>query len=184
MTHPNAPVTLMTRSGGVNLSLTMGQLYVVSRRWPSIWAEFNRIMGLDKRTIGDMARVCYAASCCSAIADGCEPAYEDIESFEKDMLPGLDVIDAVYDGYMQLMPASESGAFREAFERRARGSSSSIRLPRLKLESPDDYYVYMVVICGISENLFWNADFSLLWDVARSKGAFDSWLAGEHERRR
>lgn len=184
MTYPNAPVTLKTRSGGVDLSLTMGQLYVVSRNWPSVWTEFNRIMASKKRTIGDMARVCYAASCCAAVAGGRNPAHEDIESFERDMLPGLDGIDAVYDAYMRIMPASEPGAFREAFERRARGSSSSIRLPRLKLESPDDYYVYMVVICDVSENLFWNADFSLLWDVARSKGAFDSWLAGEHEKRR
>lgn len=118
------------------------------------------------------------------MASGLEPAHDSIESFEKDMLPGLDGIDAVYDAYMRLMPENESGAFREAFERRARGSSSSIRLPRLELETPDDYYVYMVVICGVSEDLFWNADFSLLWDVARSKAAFDSWLAGEHERRR
>lgn len=182
MTYPNAPVTLETRSGGVKLSLTMGQLYVVSRRWPSIWAEFSRIMGSKKRTIGDMARVCYAASCCAAVADGREPAHESIDDFEKDMPPGLDGIDAVYDAYMQLMPSGESSAFRLAFERRTRSTSSSIRLPRFELETPDDYYVYMVVICGISEELFWNADFSLLWDVARSKGAFDSWLAGEHER--
>lgn len=184
MTYPNAPVTLKTRGGGVSLSLTMGQLYVVSRRWPSIWAEFNRIMGIKRRTVGDMARVCYAASCCSAVADGCKPVHDSIEDFERDMLPGLDGIDAVYDAYMRLMPENEPSAFREAFERRARGSSSSIRLPRLELETPDDYYVYMVVICGVSEKLFWNADFSLLWDVARTKGAFDSWLAGEHERRR
>ena len=104
-----------------------------------------------------------------AVADGREPAHESIDDFEKDMPPGLDGIDAVYDAYMQLMPSGESSAFRLAFERRTRSTSSSIRLPRFEFETPDDYYV-------------WNADFSLLWDVARSKGAFDSWLAGEHER--
>lgn len=184
MSHPNVPVTLVTRGGDVGLSLTMGQLYVVWRRWPVIWDEFNRIVCSKRHTVDDMARVLYAASCCFAVADDREPAHEDIESFERDMLPGTDGLNAVYDAYMRLMPADAPGAFRSAFERRARSSSGAIRLPKLKLEAPDDYYVYMVVICGISEDLFWNADFSLLWDVARAKCAFDSWLAGEHDRRR
>ena len=184
MSHPNVPVTLVTRGGDVDLSLTMGQLYVVSRRWPLIWAEFNRIMGSKRRTIGDMVRVVYAASCCAAADEGHEPRHGSIESFEGDMLPGIEGINAVYDAYVQLMPQEGPGAFRDAFERRTRSSNSGIRLPRFELETPVDYYVYLVVICGVSEDLFWDADFSLLWDAARSKGAFDAWLSGEHERRR
>ena len=132
----------------------------------------------------DTAPKLYAASCCAAASEGREPKHDSIESFKRDLPHGFDGIDAVYDAYVRLMPAGEPGKFREAFERRTRGSNSGIRLPRIELETPVDYYVYLVVICGISEELFWDADFSFLWDVARSKGAFDSWLSGEHERRR
>ena len=184
MTCPNDSVMLKMHGGSVKLSLTMGQLYVAWRRWPIVWAEFNRIVNSKKRTIDDMTRVVYAASCCAAAGEEREPRHDSIMSFRKDLPRGLDGIDAVYDAYVQLMPPESPGALRETFERRARSSNSSIRLPRFELETPVDYYVYLVVICGISEDLFWEADYSFLWDVACSKGAFDSWLAGEHERRR
>lgn len=181
MTCPNAPVLLEMRSGRVALSLTMGQLYVVWRLWPSIWSEFNRIVSAKKRTLDDIARLLYAASCCADVAEGREATYVDIEAFESDLIGD---VEAIYEAYESLVSPKKSTEFRDAFERRAKKSSSGIRMPRFKLQEPDDYYVYMVIILGIDESLFWDADFAFLWDVAKSKGAFDAWLMGERERRR
>ena len=42
-------------------------------------------------------------------------------------------------------------------------------------EDIEDYYTYYVLILEISEDLFWNADFSFLKTVALNKSAYDSW---------
>lgn len=72
-------------------------------------------------------------------------------------------------------------AFRDTFSRRTRRCSSAIRVPKLKLCEPDDYYVWYVLVLGIPEDLFWSADVSLLRDVAESKNVFDKWESGERE---
>lgn len=180
MSCPSVPVELEMRGGRVTLSLTMRQLYAVWRRWPSVWREFNRIVSARRRTLDDMARLLYAASCCTAVAEGREPAHASIEAFEADMTGDLG---AAYAAYVALTGPKESTGFRDAFEQRTRRVPGGIRLPKLRLEEPDDYYVYMVEIVGMSEGLFWDADFAFLWDVASGKAAHDAWLAGERERR-
>lgn len=38
------------------------------------------------------------------------------------------------------------------------------------------------MILGVSEDLFWFADWSFVMDVAESKQAWDAWLASEQQR--
>ena len=52
---------------------------------------------------------------------------------------------------------------------------NKIRIPKFELEDIEDYYTYYVLILEISEDLFWNADFSFLKTVALNKSAYDSW---------
>ena len=80
------------------------------------------------------------------------------------------------------MRAKKSRAFRDAFGKRARKTKQEIRVPSFELLEPDDYYAYYVMILGISEDLFFHADFSFVRAVADSKGAYDAWLSGERER--
>lgn len=39
----------------------------------------------------------------------------------------------------------------------------------------EDYYVYCVRILKISEEIFWNADFSFLMGVITDAAAYDAW---------
>lgn len=50
------------------------------------------------------------------------------------------------------------------------------------MDEPDDYYTFYVLILGLSEDLFWYADWSFVVDVAENKQAYDAWLASEQER--
>ena len=45
------------------------------------------------------------------------------------------------------------------------------------LEDVADYYTYMVLILGISENLFWEADISFVLSVLENKTAYDNYIS-------
>lgn len=49
-------------------------------------------------------------------------------------------------------------------------------MPKFELEDVEDYYTYYVLILGISEDLFWNADYSFLISVDENKSAFDNYI--------
>lgn len=63
-----------------------------------------------------------------------------------------------------------------------RRKNPKIRVPEFDLDEPDDYYTFYVAILGISEDLFWFADWSFVVDVAENKQAWDAWLASEQQR--
>jgi hypothetical protein len=44
------------------------------------------------------------------------------------------------------------------------------------MEDIEDYYTYYVVILGVSEDLFWNADISFLISVLENKLAYDDYV--------
>ena len=56
-------------------------------------------------------------------------------------------------------------------------------MPKFKLEDIEDYYTYYVVLMGISEELFWNADISFIEFVSLNKTAYENWLTAVRERR-
>lgn len=86
-----------------------------------------------------------------------------------------------HGGLQDDAPPKKSLAFRNAFKQRRKGRAR-IRVPKFDLDEPDDYYTLYVVILGISEELFWYADWSFVIDVADNKQAWDAWLASEQER--
>lgn len=51
-----------------------------------------------------------------------------------------------------------------------------MKSPKLVFEDIEDYYVYYVLILGMSENLFWNADISFLIGVLNNKIAYDDYI--------
>lgn len=50
------------------------------------------------------------------------------------------------------------------------------------MEDVEDAYSYYVLILGISEDVFWNADISFIESVVANKAAYDSWLNYELEK--
>lgn len=61
---------------------------------------------------------------------------------------------------------------------------SSIRVPKFTLEDIEDFYTFYVLILGIPEDIFWNADYSFVASVAENKRAYDGWLSSATEEAR
>ncbi|MGN8763946.1 hypothetical protein [Hornefia butyriciproducens] len=55
------------------------------------------------------------------------------------------------------------------------GGSQKVRIPEFHLQTIEDYYVYYVKIVGVSEELFWNADFGFLNRVVENINAVERW---------
>lgn len=49
-------------------------------------------------------------------------------------------------------------------------------MPKFSLEDIEDMYTYYVMILKISEDVFWNADFSFLQSVVENKVAYDGFV--------
>ncbi len=49
-------------------------------------------------------------------------------------------------------------------------------MPDVILEDVEDMYTFYVMILGVNENIFWNADYSFLISVAENKHAFDKYM--------
>jgi len=49
-------------------------------------------------------------------------------------------------------------------------------MPKFELEDIEDMYTYYVLILKISEEVFWNADFSFLQSVVENKLAYDGFV--------
>ena len=53
---------------------------------------------------------------------------------------------------------------------------SKFKIPKFQLEDIEDYYAYYVLCLGISEDLFWNADYSFLLSVVENKCAYENYI--------
>ena len=55
--------------------------------------------------------------------------------------------------------------------------------PRFEIEDVEDAYAFYVLMLGISEELFWDADISFLRGVVEDKTAYDGWSASVQRRK-
>lgn len=54
--------------------------------------------------------------------------------------------------------------------------TKGLKMPKFELEDIEDMYTYYVTILKISEDVFWNADFSFLLSVVENKTAYDGFV--------
>ena len=47
--------------------------------------------------------------------------------------------------------------------------------PRFEIEDVEDAYTYYVLLLGIPETVFWDADCSFVRNVVENKSAYDGW---------
>lgn len=52
----------------------------------------------------------------------------------------------------------------------------TIKMPKFELEDIEDSYTYYVMILGLSEDIFWNADISFVLSVIENKSAFEGYV--------
>ena len=67
-------------------------------------------------------------------------------------------------------------------------NKSRTRIPKFILEDWEDYYTYFVLILGMSEEIFFNVDYSSLLSILEDKIAYDNYInyvkEKEYERQR
>lgn len=51
-----------------------------------------------------------------------------------------------------------------------------MKIPKFELIEVEDYYTYYVLILGISEDVFFNADYSFLINVVENYDKYSQWL--------
>ena len=51
-----------------------------------------------------------------------------------------------------------------------------MHIPKFELIEIEDYYTYYVLILGISEDVFFNADYSFLINVVENYDKYSQWL--------
>ena len=79
--------------------------------------------------------------------------------------------------------AEGTGKFRSAFQRAVRKKGKrGYKIPKFELEEIEDFYTYFVQLMGISEELFWNSEWSFLLNILENKIAVDNWMAYERKR--
>ena len=55
-------------------------------------------------------------------------------------------------------------------------------MPDFPVEDVEDAYVFYVLMMGVPETVFWDADVSFLAGVVEDKTAYDGWEASERRR--
>lgn len=50
------------------------------------------------------------------------------------------------------------------------------KVPKFDLEDIEDYYTYYVLILNVSEDLFWNMDYSSLVSILENKLAYENYI--------
>lgn len=55
-------------------------------------------------------------------------------------------------------------------------NKSRKRIPKFILEDWEDYYTYFVLILGMSEEIFFNVDYSSLLSILEDKIAYDNYI--------
>lgn len=54
--------------------------------------------------------------------------------------------------------------------------------PEIVLEDIEDYYTYYVLILGISEDIFWNAEYAFLKGVTGNYSAYNAFMRFEESK--
>ena len=57
-------------------------------------------------------------------------------------------------------------------------------MPELDISEVEDAYTYYVLVVGVPEALFWDADVWFVREVATNKAAYEAWLNAEVAKRR
>lgn len=69
-------------------------------------------------------------------------------------------------------------AFRSAFQRATKRTAhrgTTVKVPKLTLQTIEDALTYFVHICGVGERVFWSADVSFVLTVCENITAYNAW---------
>lgn len=154
----------------INLTLTFEKLMRLKNIDIETYEECMQVLSEDN--IEDMfgyVIILYTAYLCANIDNVKECiTYQD---FIKQIRYDNRLIEIVNE---LIKPKIRNG-FRRPFILRTKRIEEKYKIPKFKLEDIEDYYTYYVLILNISEDLFWNCDYSFILSIVENKVAFENY---------
>ena len=178
MNKLNTTYEIETLSGEkLKLTLSYRYLYQLRAKHREQYADFNRIMTTGAKDMFDNLTVLYTGYLCQRVAETGDT--EGAMSFD-------DFMDACPASGRDAPRAKKNDGFRRPFIRRTRKNDDREPWeipPKFEVEDVEDAFTYYVLLLGVPETIFWDADISFLLGVVEDKAAYDGW-DGYVQRRR
>ena len=154
----------------VKLTLTFGKLNVLKSVNNALYQKFNKILSGKSEEFLDLVDVIYVAYWCANFGN------EKLIS-QKDFIELVPFdIPTIKEAFDILTHVKKKVGFRKPFIDKTGKTKKPFRLPNFDLEDIEDYYTYYVLILKISEDVFWNSDYSFLKSIVENKVAFDNYI--------
>lgn len=149
-------------------NLNFKKIYQLKYREYNLYVLFFQLINDDKKDLVRYLQLLYITYFMNCSED-C--SYEHFFYLIEDYS-----LEDVIQQYFEIFAVKRSNNFRNSFYRK---SSKKIKVPKFELEDVEDYYTYYVLILNLSEELFWNSDFSFLLSVSANKSSYDSFISSE-----
>lgn len=176
----NTTIKYVLKNGkNIELTITFKKLLELKRLDYETYEQFMEV--LSKESVDDMfgyVIILYTAYLCANINNvkECVTYQEFIKQITYDYK--LIVIASV------LTHAKQKNGFRKPFGDKTKRTTQRYKIPKFKLEDIEDYYTYYVMILKISEDIFWNYDYSFILSIVANKIAFEDYIDYVSEKNR
>ena len=157
----------------IELTLTFSKLLRLKNIDKETYKECMNV--LNKENIEDVFGyiiIIYTAYLCANI-DNVKECMK-YEEFIKEIIFNDELVNTV----IELIRPKASDGFRKPFKTRTKeiNKKNKYKLPKFEIEDVEDYYTYYVLILRVSEDVFWNYDYSFILSIVVNKLAFDNYI--------
>lgn len=168
----NTILTYKLKNGKIiELTLTFQKLMKLRNKYHETYIEFMEILSKDNITdIFGYVIILYTAYLCANIDNVKEVI--TYQNFIKQIKYDNEFINIA----KQLVEPKIKNGFREPFKSKTKKIDNQYKIPNFKLEDIEDYYTYYVLIFDISEDVFWNCDYSFILSILANKKAFEGYM--------
>ena len=157
----------------VKLGLNFAKLNLLKKMNIELYNRFNSILYGKSEDILDLVTIIYVAYWCYNFN-----GFNNNELYKEDdfiELVGFDTLE-IQRTFKAITQPKKKVGFRKPFIDKTGKVPKEFKIPKFELEDIEDYYTYYVLILGISEDIFWNADYNFLLSVVENKSAFDGFM--------
>lgn len=160
----------------IELTLNFARLLKVKNNNKKLYEEYMKALegGKGFDPIFDSLKVLYVAYLCANSEKLGTDEVMSEDKFIEMVPPDMELINTVT---AELIRPKKKVGFRQPFiKATGRVNKSRTRIPKFILEDWEDYYTYFVLILGMSEEIFFNVDYSSLLSILEDKIAYDNYI--------
>ncbi len=155
----------------IKLTLTFGKLLQLKNKDNRTYQECMKVLSQDSiEDIFGYVIILYTSYLCANIDNvkECITYQEFIKQIEYDNI--------LIKTTQKLIEIKQKDGFRKPFTTKTKRIEQKIKIPKFELQDIEDYYSYYVLILNISEELFWNCDYSFILSIVANKIAFENYI--------